>query len=315
MSNPYQTIEMFEFWKVQKNYTPFVFFLESNNGSCLAFCTGVITFKGKGRMKIHSKSAIIYGGPLISETKNREEVLNFLLDKIQKYLLFKTKHIEFRNFFLNKEFKQVFLKNKWRYTPKVKYIVNLTSEDEVFSRFKANKRTQIRKALREGVEISYEKNHENVKGVYDILKNIYRINFDTFLLPLPNLNFLFNLILLENVGLTTIRYENKIIAGEFYLIDDSTIYGWFGGGLNVEFKNQSPMSVSNWATMKYGLQNNIKKFDYGGAGLKNKENRLGKFKSAFGGELIENGMFSKINLPFLYGIENKLFKLRKKMTF
>lgn len=310
-SNPYQTFEMFEFWNNQKDCTAFIFLLETDKGECLAICTGAIVFKGKGRIKFQSMSALIYGGPLIKEGKNKKEILNFLLPKIEEHLKFKTKNIEFRNFFLDIDFKEIFIKNNWKYTPKVNYIINLTTEDEVFKNFHRNKRKQIRKALREDIQISHDKTFENAKGIYDVLENIYKINFDEFLLPLPDLNFLLNLLSLENTGLTAVRCKGKVIGGEFFLFDTVTIYGWFGGGLNIEYKKQSPMSVVNWATMKYGLEKGLQFFDYGGAGIKGKENRLRIFKSAFGGELIENGMFSKINLRYLYKAENKIYRLVK----
>ncbi len=220
----------------------------------------------------------------------------------------KSKNIEFRNFKLDMDFEEVFSNNKWKYTPKVNYIVCLTNKEEVFEKFSKRKKRQIRKALRGGVVINYDKSRKNAEGVYVIIKEIYRINFDEFLLPLPDLDFLLNLLSLENSGVTTVYYNDKIIAGEFWVSDGKTIYGWFGGGLNEIYKNQYPMSVSNWATMMYGVENDFKFYDFGGAGIKGKENRLRKFKSAFGGELIENGMFSKINLPLVYKIENKIFK-------
>jgi len=307
--NIYQTFEMFEFWRSNKSSTSFIFLLESDTGECLSFCTGAIVFKGKGRIKLQSKSAIIYGGPLINENKNKREILNYLLPRIEKYLKLKSKYIEFRNLYLDESFKEIFAKNKWRYTPKVNYVVSLTTEKEVFSRFNRNKRKQIRRALKEDIQISHDKTHGNIKGVFDVIKIIYLKNFNDFLLPLPDLSFLMNLLVLKQAGLTAVIHNDKVIGGEIFLMDEKVIYGWFGGGLNVEYKKQSPMSVSNWATMKYGLENNLKVFDYGGAGIKDKENRLREYKSAFGGELIENGMFSKINLPFVYKIENGLNRL------
>ena len=50
-SNVFQSFEMFDFWKSKKNNDPFLFFVESDNGDCLAFCTGVIMSNGISLMK------------------------------------------------------------------------------------------------------------------------------------------------------------------------------------------------------------------------------------------------------------------------
>ena len=310
LGNVYQTFEMFEFWKNLKNYIPFIFLLESDSQECLAFCTGVIVPKGKSKTKNPDKSAIIYGGPLIKDDNN--EIFDFFIKKSWKYLKFKSKYIEFRNFGSDLNFKQGFIKNKWKYTPKLNYIIDLTSEEEVFNKFGTSRRKQIRKSLREGVEISYEKSNENIKGVYDILLNIFKTNDKVMALPIPDLEFLSDLLLLKGSGIATVKFNNNIIGGGFFLYDDKIIYNWFRGGLNRDYNKQSPDAVVDWAIMKFGIENNISLFDFGGAGTKGWDNRLRTYKSRFGGELIENGMYSRINFPLLFRIENKLSRILNK---
>ncbi len=306
-ANIYQTFEMFEFWNKLKKYTPFILFLESDTGDCLAFSTGVIVPRGKSKTKNPDKSAIIYGEPLIKE--NTREISDFFIKKIRRYLKFKSKYIEFRNFQSDLFFKDEFLKNNWKYTPKLNYIIHLTSEEEVFNKFSSSRRRQINKAFREGVEISYEKTNENILGVYKILLNIFKVNDKEMTLPIPDFTFLSNLLLLNNSGIVTLRYHNKIIGGAFFLFDQGRIYQWFRGGLNRAYNKQSPDAVVDWAVMKFGIKNEIPLFDFLGAGTKGMENRLRTYKSRFGGELIEIGMYSRMNFPILYRIENKLSKL------
>ena len=311
-ANIYQTFEMFEFWSNLKKYTSFIFFLESNTGECLAFTTGVIVPKGISKTKNPDKSVLIYGEPLIKG--NNSKLFDFFIKKIGKHLTFKSKYIEFRNFRSDLFFKEEFINNKWKYTPKLNYIIHLTSEEEVFSKFSSSRRRQINKAIKEGVNISFEKTNENIKGVYNILSDIFKVNDKEMALPIPDFTFLSNLLLLDNTGIVTLRYDNKIIGGAFFLFDQNRIYHWFRGGLNREYNKQSPDAVIDWAVMKFGINNNIIIFDFLGAGTKGQENRLRTYKSRFGGELIEIGMYSRINFPLLFRIENKFSKILNKIN-
>ncbi len=49
----------------------------------------------------------------------------------------------------------------------------MDDEDTIFANLTSEKRRQIRRSFKEGVEISYDNNDINIKGVYDIIKGIY----------------------------------------------------------------------------------------------------------------------------------------------
>jgi len=313
-SNFYQSIEMFEFWGHQKNYKSFIFFLESSDGKCLGFCTGVIVPTGKSKTKNPNRSALIYGGPLIKD--ENKEILEIFINKIGKYLKFKSKYIEFRNFRTDLILKDTFIKNNWKYTPKLNYFIHLVSEEEVYNKFDSSRRREIRRAYRDGVEVSYEKSQENLIAVYNILSGIFKMNDKVMALPIPDFAFLSNLLLLKNSRMVTLTYNNKVIGGGFFVYDNNRIYHWFRGGLNRDHNKQSPDAVVDWEVMKFGLEHKIPLFDYMGAGTKGQDNRLRKYKSRFGGELVEIGMYSRINFPLWFRIENKIIRtLRKYIPF
>ncbi len=307
-NNVFQTFDMFNFWSNLKNYKVFILLVESINEECLGFCIGAIIPKGKSKTKNPNSSAVIYGGPLIKN--DDRSIFNFFIKKAEKYLKFKSKYIEFRNFRSDLIFKNEFVNIKWKYTPKLNILVGLDSENEVFNDFSASRRREIRKAYKEGVKISYDKTKENIEGVYKILLEIFRVNDKIMALPIPNLTFLSNLLLMNNARILTLRYDNKIIGGAFFLYDDKRIYHWFRGGLHREYNKQSPDAVIDWEVMKFGIENNLLIFDFMGAGTKGQDNRLRTYKSRFGGDLVEIGMYSKINFPLLFRIENKLHRMK-----
>lgn len=311
-NNIFQTLELYNFLNKQKNYEPFIYFFESQAGECLAFCSGAVLSNGKFLIKNFSRRAIIFDGPLFSENLKSKIALKSIIEIIQKKLRRNSIYTEIRNLSEKSYYKDAFLINEWDYLPYQDYIINLTTEEEVFSAFHNERRRQIRKALREGVQYDYSKSKENIIGVYNILFKVYveRVNK-----PLPNLEFFLNLMLLDSSGIITIIYQNEIIGGGFFLFDDHTIYNWYRGCLDTIYKHQYPSCVADWGIMKFGIEKRLKKYDYMGAGLKGVDYGVRNYKSKFGGELVEYGRFVKVNKPIQYYMALRVLEKMQKNHF
>ncbi len=305
-NNIFQSFEMVDFWNGQKNHKPICFFVEADDGECLAFCNAVIMSNGRLLIKTISKRAIIFGGPLIKKGSNKKEILDFLLENIENYLKKKSIYIEIRNFYNFSYLKESFTKNNWNYLPYQNYKIHLSSEEDVFKRLKPEKRRQIRKALRENVEISYDKSEENIFEVYNILVKIYKKRAKK---PIPNLSFFTNLLAQDFAGVVCVKFENKIIGGSFFLKDNNAIYDWYRGGLDYEYKKRYPSTLAAWAIIKYGLDHKLSVFDFMGAGIKGEEYGVRTFKSQFGGDLVEYGRYIKINNQTIYSFGKMVFNV------
>ena len=310
--NAYQTFKMFEFWNSLENYSAFVLFAESPIGECLAFCTGVIATKGESKTKNPDKTALIYGGPLLKDDKL--DLFDPFIKKLEKYLKFKSKYTEFRNLGSDLFLKEKFINNKWKYSPKLNYLVRLDSENEVFERFSRSRKQQIRKTLNKDIEISYEKTKENIKSTHGLLTQIFEKNDKTLVLPIPNLVFLSNLMKLENSGIVVLKHEGIVVAGGVFIYDDSTLYYWFRAGQGRSVKDMYPDCLADWLVMKYGIDRGISQLDFMGAGTKGWDNGIRTYKSRFGGDLVENGMYSKASFPLIFRIENKLKQIIAKRS-
>ncbi len=305
--NAFQTFEMYEFWGKLIDYKSFIFVAENSKGECMAFCTGVVAPVGKSKTKYHDKTALIYGGPLF--VNEDEAIRDSYIVRLGKFLKRISRFTEFRNLGRDPYLKDNFIKHDWEYTAKVNYLIELDTEELVFSRFSKNKRREIRSSLKKGIEISHDKTEENIKIIYSILENIYIRNDKKLTLPIPDLNFFIQLMKLEFTGLNMVSFEGKVIGGGFFLFDETYLYGWFRGSLNTEFGFLDPDSVLDWSVMQFGLKNGISFFDYMGAGRKGWENNIRKYKSRFGGELVENGMYSRASNPLLFRVQNKIRRM------
>ena len=306
--NAFQSFEMFNFWNSLIDYRPFILVAINTRGECIGFCTGVVAPTGKSRTKYHDKTALIYGGPLLID--DGEEIREQFIRKLTKLLRSISRITEFRNLGCDLYLKESFTGLNWDYTPKLNYLIKLDSEEEVFARFSKSKRRQIRKTIGKGIETSDVKSEENIRSIFEILNEIFKKNDKTLVLPIPDLNFFRQLMKLDFTGLIVVRLNEKVIGGGFFIYDETYLYHWFRGGKNKEYASLNPDSVIDWCTMKFGLKKKIKYLDFMGAGRKGWENRIRTYKSRFGGELVENGMYSKASYPFLFRVQNKIKSLR-----
>ncbi len=295
----FQSPEMYKFWLNQKGYKPFVFSVKSVQGELLAICLTVIQSNGSWPMSALSKRAIIYGGPIFQSHNNRKEIITFLFKNINKKISKKVIFAETRNLSSYGEFDQIYKDNKWNYIPYQNFILKLTTEEEKFKLFTSEKRRQIRRSIKEGVEISYENNKENIEGVYNV---IHRIYVEKVKKPLQSLHFFESLCEQNFANVVALKFDNKIIGGAFLLYDEKTVYDWYRGGLDREYKHQFPSTLAAWAVIKYGFENNKESFDFMGAGIKGEDYGVRKFKAQFGGELVEYGRFTIIFKPLLYNL-------------
>ncbi|MCK0131228.1 peptidoglycan bridge formation glycyltransferase FemA/FemB family protein [Flavobacteriaceae bacterium F08102] len=294
----FQSPEMFDFWGTQKNSKPFICAITNEQGNLMGLCSGVFMSTGKGLKKAVSRRAIVYGGPIFKEGIAKKEVAEQLLSVLQKYVKRKAIYLEIRNSTSYATVKDVFEKD-FNYIPYQNFLINLESEEEVFAKFTSEKRRQIRRALREGCEISYENSEENVQGVYSVLAKTYKEKVKK---PLPEIHFFKELIRQDFANIIAVMYHGEIIGGGFFLYNDKTIYDWYRCGNDITFKHQYPSTLTAWGVMLYGLNANMKQFDFMGAGIRGEEYGVRKFKAQFGGELVEYGRYMQILNPVLYKI-------------
>lgn len=307
----FQSLDMFRFWQGRSGCEPFIYTVKNSDEKFVAICSGVILETGKWPVSALSKRAIIFGGPAYDATCDTQVLFQFLIDKINEQLAPKVIFIEIRNLFDYSDFSGLFTTNRWKYIPYQNYLIEIKNEEEIFKQFNSEKRRQIRKAFREGIEISYSNTEDNINGVYQVIQRIYTEKVKK---PLPKIEFFRSLCDCTFASVAAIIYKNNVIGGGFFLYDKHTIFDWYRGGLDSEYKHQYPSTLAAWAVLKYGIENNYQSFDFMGAGIKGEEYGVRKFKSQFGGELVEYGRFLKICKPQYFQMGKFGLRLLKLMN-
>jgi len=313
----FQSSEILELFEGSENFKP-VPVQVSLNGKIAGILLGVIIKEYSGMIGFFTSRTVIYGGPLIDPALNdKPQVIDFLLKELIKEVKNKSIFIQFRNFFNWTDYKDVFTQNGFNYLERLNYLVDTTSEVDTRRRISSSKLRQVKKGLKAGAEIIEPENTEQVREFYDILYYLYKYKVKK---PLPKWSFFegfYKQTQNNKLGIIRlVRYNGKIIGGILSPVTkDKVIYEWYICGLDQEYRQVYPSVLATWAAIDYALKNDIKKFDFMGVGVPDKDYGVRDFKSKFGGELVNYGRFGRINNQFLYAITeigfNILALLRK----
>jgi len=305
--NFFQSTKAFYLFQAVDNYDP-ILIVALNGEEIVGSLLAVVIREGKGQKGYFSRRCIVWGGPLT--IGDNPEICAGILSELNRLALRKAIYTEFRNFVGQTHRNGLFTETGYQFNNHLNFIIMLDNKDEVLSRFKSEKRRQVKKALREGVTIKKADNIEQVEKFYNILLNLYRTKVKK---PLPSYTF-FESFFKKKAGIfLLINFNNTIIGGAMLPVFKNTIYDWFRGGLDQEYKKQYPSTLAVWAGIEYGINKKLEVYDFMGAGKPEEKSGVRIFKSQFGGELVNYGRFMRINKKIHYQVGKLGLKILQKV--
>lgn len=281
-----------------------------DNGELTSLC--VVTLQKEPGLKgFFSSRAIVYGGPVL--LYHSDLYLEVLIKGILKSLKRRSIYLEIRSFFDYTIYDKVYQDLGFCIIPRlnIKVYLSRRSLEEILASMKYNRRREIKISLEGGAYYREAKNDDEVEAVYNILKNLY---LNRVKLPIPALNF-FLALNRSSVGKTFIViHNNSIIGGAFTLFSNSSgIYTMYYCGIRDYNKNIFPTHLAILAAIDFGLKNNLSYIDFMGAGIKEEEYGVRKYKQEFGGSLEESRRYLRVLNPLLYFIGRLGIQILKKM--
>ena len=315
----FQTKEAYEFYaSLPDEMTPFAIGVEED-GYLTGVIVGYITQEKNPIKQLLTCRSIIIGGPLLDEHISAEALAALLqalsrsscrysptLTDINRHSPI---YIETRNFHDYSKWKTIFEQCGFAYQPHLNFHQDCTKEN-ILSSMSESRRRQIKKAIKNGVEIVEASSIKEVKAFYDILFDLYRNKIKT---PLFAWTFFKDFYIQSYGKYFLVKYQDTIIGGIMCpILQGKAIYEWFVCGLDDVYKNQYPSVMATYAAIEYANKHNIPLFDFMGAGKPREAYGVREFKARFGGELVEHGRFLCVRKPLLYWIGKMGVKLLKK---
>jgi lipid II:glycine glycyltransferase (peptidoglycan interpeptide bridge formation enzyme) len=315
----FQTPESYAFYaSVPDEMEPFAIGVSEDN-KLQGLIVGYITHEKNPLKQFLTRRAIIVGGPLLDENISAEALAALLkalsrsscrysptLTDINRHSPI---YIESRNFHDYSKWKTIFEQSGFAYQPHLNFHQDCTKEN-ILSSMSESRRRQIKKAIKNGVEIVEASSIKEVKAFYDILFDLYRNKIKT---PLFAWTFFKDFYIQSYGKYFLVKYQDTIIGGIMCpILQGKAIYEWFVCGLDDVYKNQYPSVMATYAAIEYANEHNIPLFDFMGAGKPREAYGVREFKARFGGELVEHGRFLCVRKPLLYWIGKMGVKLLKK---
>ncbi|MDD5141895.1 GNAT family N-acetyltransferase [Methanoregula sp.] len=311
--NVYQHSSIFEIYKNTKNYEPVRFaLLEVESKTIKGVIQGVIIKEMNNVFSQFSSRAIIFGGPLISSDLSKKYALDLIQnfdDEVKK----RTIYTEIRNLFEMKDTLDTI--PDYSFIEHLNFLINLDrTENELWKSIHKDRRKNITRSEKYGLVFEEMKDDSKMDIFYSLLKTTYT----NVQIPLADKSlFLAAMKLLVPSGHAKFflaRYEDRYIGARAILLYNKTIYDWYAGA-SLEDLSNYPNEFLVWNILKWGIQNNYSRFDFGGAGDPNKPYGPREFKRRFGGDLVNFGRFTKIHKPHMMKITQYGFELYRKIVY
>ena len=311
-SNFFFSINTFLFYDSLDYFQPYYILVEDNKNEIRGLLFFYVTEENGifGIKNFFSRRCIIEGSPLI--TKNNNDTLELILNCLDKFLSKKVIYSEFRNFTDQKKYVDIYLKKKWIFKNHYNLILNIDDFINKKVKISSTQKNQINRSIKNGAVIKEANSIEEVTDFYKILDNLY---LNVVKKPLPNLNFFLKLFNLKEFRFFLIEYQNKIIGGVLSPIHNNTIYEWYVCGLDRKYKNIYPSSLATYAPIEYAINNNIKYYDFMGAGRPGDNYGVRDFKLKFGGKLYDFGRFEKVHKPIIFEISKLGLNILNRFKF
>lgn len=295
----FQTPEAYDFYTSQSElFKPFAIGV-TNNEQLRCVCIGYVTVEKNALKQMLTRRAIIIGGPCLADDCIDYEVME-LMRAVRKQLKSEAIYVECRNFNDYSHWRNAFEAEGFSYVPHLNFHVDCSDKEAMDGKLSENRKRQIKKAVKSGIEIAEAQSEQEIKEWYDILLHLYKTRVKTPLFPLS----FFIEFYRQGLGkYLLVKYEGKVIGGIMCpILEGKCIYEWFVCGMDTEYRNQNPSVMATYAAMEYGNAHGLVRFDFMGAGKPNEPYGVREFKARFGGDEVEYGRFLCVTKPLLYKI-------------
>jgi serine/alanine adding enzyme len=255
---------------------------------------------------------IVNGGPLLNG--NSIHLLPVLLDAFDNLVSKKVIYTQFRNFWVFSESeKEQFRSHNYHFDDHLNIILELPdTEDLLWKQFVRSRQRGINKA--KGMEFSF--NNEYYESIINDFYQLLSSQYEKIGLPIPHISLFEELVknAPSNVKFFVLRESDIPVIIMFAFVYHHTIYTFYNGiKQDVEFVKKRPSDLFFYEVMLWCMKNDIKFYDWMGAGKPGVEYGVRQFKLEYGGEAVNLGRFYKTNNPLLMKLGKSAMVLYKKM--
>jgi serine/alanine adding enzyme len=312
-SNIFHTPEMFQVFARAKGHRPTLWAVVDDDARPLALLLPVqITLAN--RLRRLTTRAVAYGSVLCAPGQEGGEALTLLLEiytqEVDGTLLF----TELRNLSNLEAVQPTLHTHGFIYEDHLNYLIDLKrSPDVVLQSVGSRTRKHIRRGLRRGcVVVEEAEERDQVLVCYDLLYRTYH----RARVPLADRSLfeaVFDVLYPRRmVKFWLARVGPTYIGASVELLHKDVMYGWYGG-VDRAYADYMPGELLMWHILKWGVENDYRVYDFGGAGKPGEEYGVRDFKAKFGGELVSFGRNTYVHAPLALHLSKLGYRIYRRL--
>ena len=225
------------------------------------------------------------------------EAFRLMTAEIEKYCKKRALYIEYRHLCqCTMHNVQCTIFDSYKKLPWYNIYREFEAGEDVAEQMKRDKRRQLKQSFEAGVEVVLEPTREQIVEWYGLLKRLYR----RIHRPLPSVDVFLRLNKSGIGRVFVVMYRGRVISGNAMLFHSSSLtpnsplfYDWYRASVDVKIEGVYPSVVSTWQALQLVADMGGGRFDFMGAGPRNKEYGVRQFKLEFGGNLTEEYRYRK----------------------
>ncbi len=281
---------------------------ESGKIQALLVAVRVSTMRTLGKFAARS---ILFAEPLCSDSEIGSIALADLVRDHDNFMSRRTLFTEIRPLFGAGPLHEAVTQCGYERLGYNNYELNLAaSQEQLWQQVDPKCRGDIRRAERRGVTIREASLYSDLDILYDHLKESYghsgiplvdRSLFVAVCRELPS----------EQIDMRIAVYENMPIASICNLVFGGRVIYWYAGVVRIA--GIAANSCLVWDAIRRRAATDCQVFDFGGAGWLNEDYGPGKFKSRFGGTLVEYGRYRRVYAKRSMSVAEKAYGLARRL--
>jgi hypothetical protein len=135
--------------------------------------------------------------------------------------------------------------------------------DELFKQFAQTRRTDIRNAIKRGMEVVIAETHDEFKAYYEMYADWCRRKK----IPASSFAVIEEILSLQNRKLFLVRYEGKIIAATIIRLYPGAMIEYAANSSLDEYLKLRPNDLLQWRIVEWACKEGYKRYSLGGAHL------------------------------------------------
>ncbi|RLG31408.1 GNAT family N-acetyltransferase [Methanosarcinales archaeon] len=313
----FQTLEMAEVYKRNKNCTPLVLVaIDEDTDEIVVSLLAKILAEKSGVLSSFSKHSTIRGGPIFRDDDEGVIATSQLLCHYNE--ISKKKVLYSRIYPLNNtpQIMPSFRGGGYEHGDWQNLLLHIDAPiNEIWAQLKKNRKYGVNRAKKKDVIIEEVEDKELLPVFYNLLQETYRKR-GGLLEDISTFEATFDLLVPKNMAKFFIaKYEDRYIAALLILQYKGVAYEWYiGSSKKREDLLLCPNDLIVWHAIELCTNNGFHTFDFGGGGLPS-EMDAGwvRFKKEFGGRLVNYGRYTKVHQPRKLWFSLKAFEIYKRL--